>query len=304
MADRTTYIPWDQYLPDREQVIKIGTHNVIAYDFGVSNDAVLALNGGPGLPCDYLRDSHSFLKEFGYRFIAFDQLGTGKSDKPQDDALWTIQRYAQEVETVRSQLSLEKVHLLGQSWGGWLAVEYACSYPQNLKSLILEDTCADIPLLITELERLRGSLGPETVAMMKAHEAAGSTDHPEYLAAITLLDYRHVCRLKERPAPLIRSLNNMNKHIYTFMQGPNEFLYVGNLRNWSRIADVHQVQCPVLIIVGQHDEITPTCAIQMKYSFMNARVRVFNNSSHSPFYEEPDKFQSELVAFLNEVSGR
>lgn len=298
------YIPWDKYPPDREHIVTVGNHKVVVYDFGDGQEIVLALNGGPGLACDYIRDSHSFLKELGYRFIAFDQLGTGRSDNPQDNKLWTIERYAEEVECVRSALGLGKIHLLGQSWGGWLAIEYACKYSQNLKSMLLESTCADIPYLVSELERLRSALGPETVAMMLSHEAAGTTEHPEYQAAITLLDYRHVCRLKTRPAPLVRSLNSFNKAIYEYMQGPNEFLYVGNLKNWSRLSDLHHINVPVLIIVGQHDEITPACAIQMKYAFQNATVRVFHNSSHSPFFEEPELLQSEILGFLNHACNK
>jgi proline iminopeptidase len=118
--------------------------------------------------------------------VAFDQLGTGKSDRPEDPSLWTITRYVEETETVRKALGLGKVHMLGQSWGGWLGIEYALTYPENLQSLILENTAADIPHLISELERLRGALGSETVAMRLGLEAEGSLDHPEFQAAITV----------------------------------------------------------------------------------------------------------------------
>ena len=98
---------------------------------------LLLLNGGPGLPCDYLRDPHIPLANEGYRVIAFDQLGCGNSDRPEDPALWCISRYVEEVETVQKTLGLEHVHLLGQSWGGWLSIEYALTYPDAIRSLIL-----------------------------------------------------------------------------------------------------------------------------------------------------------------------
>ena len=196
----------------------------------------------PGLPCDYLREAHSFLADHGFRVVTFDQLGTGKSDRPTDESLWSITRYVEEVETIRTALDLGKVHLLGHSWGGWLAIEYAVHHGDKLKTLLLEDTVADMPHLISELERLRGALGSETIAMMQRHEAQGTITHPEYMAAITLLNYRHVCRLEEWPAPVKRSLDDWNMGPYMTMQGPNEFLYTGNLKDWNRVPDLHAHQ--------------------------------------------------------------
>src|SRR5215207_10308215 len=226
---------WGERAPDRAEDVAIGQHRVVTYSFGSGRDVVLLLNGGPGLPCDYLREAHSFLADHGYRVVAFDQLGTGAADRPTDPALWTIERYVRETEAVRQALGLGKVHLLGHSWGGWLGIDYALAHPEALKTLILEDTVADMPHLVLELERLRASLGPETVAMMQKHEAQGTYDHPEYQAAITILNYRHVCRLPEWPAPVKRSLDHWNMGPYETIQGPNEFLYVGNLKDWNRI---------------------------------------------------------------------
>ena len=132
------------------------------------------LNGGPGLPCDYLRDPLLPLVEAGYRVVTYDQLGTGDSDKPKDKSLWTIGRYVEEVETVRQALGLGRIHLLGHSWGGWLGIEYALTYPKALKSLILSNTCGDMPHLIERAGAPRAALGPETVAMMQRHEAEGT----------------------------------------------------------------------------------------------------------------------------------
>jgi proline iminopeptidase len=244
------------------------------------------------------------LIDHGYRVVAFDQLGCGKADRPTDESLWTIERYVEETETVRQKLKLGRVHLLGHSWGGWLAIEYSLTHPEALKTLILEDTVADIPHLISELERLRGALGSETVAMMQRHEAEGTIEHPEYMAAITLLNYRHVCRLAEWPAPVKRSLDDWNMGPYKAIQGPNEFLYVGNLKDWNRVPDLHRVKVPVLITTGQHDELTPACALRMKIHIPGAELVVFPNSSHMPFYEEPQLYYPALLAFLDKHKGR
>ncbi|MGV3550274.1 proline iminopeptidase-family hydrolase [Rhizobium sp.] len=289
---------WREIEPDERIVVDVDGHKVVAYSFGYGEDVVFCLNGGPGLPCDYLREAHSCLIDEGYRVVAFDQLGTGASDRPTDPALWTIGRYVEETETVRKALGLGKVHMLGHSWGGWLGIDYALTYPENLKTLILEDTVADMPHLVSELERLRAALGSETVAMMQKHEARGTINHPEYLAAITILNYRHVCRLPEWPAPVNRSLDDWNMGPYGTMQGPNEFLYIGNLKDWNRVPDLHRITMPVLITCGTHDELTPACAMRMKLNLPNAEMQVFENSSHMPFYENPAAYYPALVDFL------
>jgi len=281
------------------QYVDVRGYRIACYIAGEGEETILCLNGGPGLPCDYMRDPHLPLIEAGYRVVAFDQLGTGASDKPDDPALWTIDRYVDEVEAVRMGLNLGKVHLAGHSWGGWLSVEYCAYHANNLKSLILQNTCADIPHLRTELMRLREALGSETQAMMLAHEAAGTYDHPEYQAAITLLNFRHVCRLREWPAPVRSSLDRPNGVIYNTMQGPNEFLYTGNLRDWERLDVLRALDLPILIMVGQHDEITTACAARMRAAAPHAEIAVFPNSAHMPFHEEPEAFLSMLGDFLD-----
>jgi proline iminopeptidase len=296
---------WREMKPDERIEVRIaGGHRVIAYSFGKSDDTLLLLNGGPGLPCDYLREAHSCLVDEGFRVVAFDQLGCGAADRPTDKSLWRIERYVEEVECVRQALNLGRVHLLGHSWGGWLSIEYALTHPQALNTLILSSTVADIPQLSQELDRLRAALGPETVAMLQRHEAEGTYTHPEYMGAITVLNYRHVCRLMTYPAPVQRSLSDWNMAPYMEMQGPNEFLYIGNLRNWSRLADLPRITVPVLITLGHYDEQTPACAVRMKHALRDAELHVFPSSSHVPFYEEPALYYPVLRSFLGKHRSR
>jgi proline iminopeptidase len=279
--------------------IPVHGHEVVAYCFGTGPEVVFCLNGGPGLPCDYVRDSHSCLAERGYRVVAFDQLGCGASDKPDDPALWTLARYVEEVEMVRRHLDLGRVHLLGQSWGTWLGIEYALTYPRAFKTLILADGAANIPHLVSELERLRSALGHETVTMMQRHEAEGTIDHPEYKGAIDVLNYRHVCRLQEWPAALSASLNDWNMGPYMAIQGPNEFCYTGSIKDWNRVPDLHRIIQPALVLCGLHDELTPACSRLIHQALPNSRIKVFPNSSHMPFWEEPEDYFATLSAFLD-----
>ncbi|RUU23367.1 proline iminopeptidase, partial [Mesorhizobium sp. M6A.T.Ca.TU.002.02.2.1] len=175
----------------------------------------------------------------------------------------------------------------------------AHAYQENLQTLILEDTVADMQHLVLALERLRASLGPETVSMMQKHEAQGTYDHPEYMAAVTNLNYRHVCRLPEWPAPVRRSLDDWNMGPYATMQGPNEFLYIGNLKDWNRVPDLPRIKVPVLITHGEHDELTPACGLRMKLGLPQSELHIIPNASHMPFYENPAAYYPILLRFLS-----
>ena len=284
--------------PDHSRRIKVDDYEVVTYEYGDGEEVLFLLNGGPGLPCNYLRDPLLRMVSDGLRVVTYDQLGCGASDKPKDKSLWTIKRYVEEVEAVRQALGLGQLHLLGHSWGGWLAIEYALTYLDSIKSLVLSNTCGDMPHLIGELERHRAALGPETVAMMQRHEAEGTFEHEEYKAAVTLLNYRHVLRLADWPASVHASLDDWNMDVYGTMQGPNEFLYTGNLKTWNRIDDLARVTVPALVLVGQHDELTPACALRMHNALPNSQIKVFPNSSHMPFYEEPEAYFATLSGFL------
>lgn len=137
--------------------------------------------------------------------------------------------------------------------------------------------------------------------MMLRHEAEETFGHPAYQAAITLLNYRHVCRLDEYPAPLKRSLDEWNMDVYGTMQGPNEFCYTGNLKDWNRIPEMHRIEVPCLIINGEHDELPPSCGMRMHKVLPNSRISIFRNSSHTPLYEEPEKYSEVLLDFLKSL---
>jgi proline iminopeptidase len=284
--------------PDETRRVEVDGYTVVTYSWGQGDEVVFLLNGGPGLPCRYLVEPHLRLVDAGYRVVSYDQLGTGSSDRPDDPRLWTIQRHAREVETVRTTLGLGRINLIGHSWGGWLGIEYAVTYPDALKRFVIANSAGDIPHLVSELDRLRAALGPETVRMMQRREAEGSIEHPEYKAAITLLDYRHVCRLETWPEPLTASLADKNPQPYETVQGPNEFLYTGNLRTWNRIDDMAGIDVPCLVVVGAYDELTPACALRMHKALPDSRMAVFHNSSHTPFYEEPEPYFERLSDFL------
>jgi proline iminopeptidase len=289
---------WYRRAPDAIRRVPVAGHEVVTYSYGISSDVILLLNGGPGIPCDYLREPMIRMVDEGYRVIAFDQLGTGQSDRPDDISLWTIVRYAEEVEIVRNALGLGRVNLLGSSWGGMLAVEYALGHQDALNTLILDNTFADTQFQVSESRRLRAALGPETVAMMQSHEAEGTFDHPEYQAALTLLEYRHSCRLLEWPEPLLRSFGDWNRQVKMTLLGPRTFVFDGNLQYWNRLPDLPRLSVPTLVNAGMHDEVTPASAMRTARALPNAECHVYRNASHMPYYECPDEYFAVLTDFL------
>jgi proline iminopeptidase len=286
---------------DHVQRVSVHGHEVVAYSFGTGDEVLFCLNGGPGLPCDYVRDSHSILAGDRYRVVAYDQLGCGASDRPDDDSLWNLARYVEEVEIVRTSLGLGKVHLLGQSWGAWLGIEYALSHLDAFKTLILANGAANIPHARSESERLRSALGSETVAMMQRHEANGSLHHPEYKGAVEILNYRHLCRLQTWPEALMRSVSNANPAPFNAIEGP--FLFNGNIRDWNRVDQLHKIKQPALVTCGRHDALPPSCSMLMHQALPDSRIVIFEQSSHVPFWEEPELYFKVLRNFLDEHSG-
>jgi proline iminopeptidase len=290
--------------PDEFIRVRVPGGRVAVYSYGKGDEVLLCLHGGPGCTCDYVRDSHSFLADHGYRVVVFDQLGSGRSDKPKDNSLWKIPRFVEEVEAVRSTLGLGRVHLLGQSWGTWLGTEYCLEHLQNVKTYIIANGSGSVPQTVAELNRLRADLGAETVAMMLRHEAEGSTSHVEYTAAVTLLYHRHLCRADPWPLAVKRSIDGVNMDVYGAMWGPNEFCCIGSLKDWDRLPDMHRITVPTLILTGMHDELSPNCAMAMQRALPSAQLHIFKNSSHMPFWEEPAAYFGTLIEFLDSHRSR
>ena len=165
----------------------------------------------------------------------YDQLGGGRSDQPDDPSLWTIPRFAREVETVREALGLGQIHLYGQSWGGFLALEYALAYPANVRTLLLSNTAASGAQVVHEMTGLRMAFGPEFLSMMLKHEVVGDYTSPEYEEAVLRLYAHHLRR--STPFDLERSLAEFQEVVlplltdigpaYHGMWGPNEFVCTG-----------------------------------------------------------------------------
>lgn len=261
---------------------------------------VLCLHGGPGFPHDYL-EPLAELARAGRRVVFYDQIGCGRSSQPEDPSLWTIELFVEEVGAVRKALGLEHVHLFGNSWGGMLAMEYALTRPAGLASLVLSSAPASIPQWIVETGRLRSELPGDVQSVLDEHEAAGTTDDPAYEEATMAFLARHVCRLDPWPDPLMRSLTGLRHEIYNTMQGPNEFVITGTLKDWDISGRLGEIDIPTLVTSGSFDECTPLIAETVQRGIPNSEWVIFEQSAHVAFLEEPERYLEVVEGFLSQV---
>lgn len=261
---------------------------------------VLMLHGGPGVPHDYL-ESLEALAATGRPVIFYDQLGCGNSDRPDDPEMWTGGLFVEELGVVRQTLGLEQIHLLGQSWGGMLAMEYLLTRPAGIASVTIASSPSSMPLWVQEANRLREELPPEVQATLLTHEAAGTTDSPEYQEAMMAFYERHVCRVVPFPDFVGRALAQMGQQVYETMNGPSEFHVVGKIKDWDIRDRLGEIRLPALLTSGRYDELTPAQAEIVRDGIPGCRWVLFEESSHMPHAEEPERYLQVLDEFLTEV---
>ncbi|HWA90675.1 MAG TPA: proline iminopeptidase-family hydrolase [Rhizomicrobium sp.] len=275
-----------------------GGHSVWTKRIGHSPIKVLLLHGGPGFSHDYLECFEDFLPAAGIEMYHYDQLGCGLSDHPNDDRLWTVARYTDEVEAVRKGLGLENFILYGHSWGGILAIEYALKYGQHLSRLVISDMTAGIPDYVAHANAIRRALPTADQAVLAKYEASGKTDAPAYQAVMNKVYAEHVLRLKDWPEPVARCFAHANQHIYNVMQGPNEFVITGNLKNWSRWADLPKIKTPTLVMGAAHDEMDPEQIRREGRLIPGAKTWIGAKGSHLCMYDDQDAYFAALLPFL------
>jgi proline iminopeptidase len=276
-----------------------GGYNVWTKKIGSSPTKMLTLHGGPGFSHDYLECFEDFLPAAGIEFYYYDQLGCGYSDHPNDDRLWRIERYVEEVEAVRKGLGLEHFILYGHSWGGMLAIEYALKYPQHLAKLVISDMTASIPAYVQHAQALRAALPAADRATLDKYEKLNKTDDPAYQAVIDKIYAAHVCRLPQPwPEPIQRIFGKANQHIYNLMQGPNEFVITGNLKTWDRWADLPKIKTPTLVMGAKYDEMDPDQIRREGKLIPGAKTWISTRGSHMCMYDDQDAYFGALVPFL------
>ena len=265
---------------------------------------LLVLHGGPGATHDYLEPLEA-VATTGRRVIFYDQLGCGKSATPSNPSLWTVGLYVAEVDAVRQALGLDRVHILGHSWGGMLGMEYALTQPAGLLSLTVADSPASMRQWVAEANRLRAELPPDVQETLRKHEEAGTTDDDEYQEAMMVFYRRHVCRLDPWPDYVRRTFAHLaeNPEVYHTMNGPSEFHVIGTLKEWDIVDRLGEIRVPTLVISGRYDEATPAIAEPVHRGIPGSAWVPFEHSSHMPHAEEPERFIRVLDDFLARVEA-
>jgi len=240
---------------------------------------LLVLHGGPGSAHDAL-EGLAALSDQGRRVVFYDQLGSGESDRPDDPSLWTVETFIDQLRSVRDGLGLDEIHLVGSSWGGMLAVEYALTQPDGLASLVLNSTPTSAPRWADETARLAEGL-----------------DEGEFRR-------RYICRLDPEPEVLQRARAKFGKQVYETMWGPNEFTVTGTLQDWDVIARLGEIRVPTLITSGRYDECTPALVEPLHEGIAGSEWIIFEDSAHMPYLEEPERYLRVVGEFLERVEAR
>lgn len=287
-----------------------GTFNVWTKRFGNNpRTKLLLLHGGPGATHEYWEWMESFLPKEEIEFIYYDQLGSAYSDQPKDTSLWDLSRFVEEVEQVRKALGLNKdnFYLLGHSWGGWLATEYALKYQDNLKGLILSNMMASSPDYDKYAnEVLAKQMDPAVLATIKMLEAKGDFENPKYMELLMPNFYaKHICRLpmEQWPEPMMRAFNKLNREIYVIMQGPSEFGVAGKLENWDRKSEIKNIKVPTLAIGAKYDTMDPEHLKWIADEVENGSFLFCPNGSHMSMYDDQTTYMNGLIKFMKEVDS-
>ncbi len=286
---------------EHEGTLSFRGHDVWYRSVGDEHDGrlpLLILHGGPGATHRYLASLSDLAQ--GRRVVFYDQIGCGRSAHPADPGFYSAELFVAELDAVRAALGLREVHLLGQSWGGMLAMQYALEPRAGLASIIVADSPADMGHWLSEANRLRAALPADVQATLSAHEAAGTTSDPAYAAAVEVFYRRHVCRLDHWPPEVLETIHALETDgfVYNVMNGPSEFHVIGKLREWSILERLDRITVPTLLLSGAYDEATPAIVGSIAERIPHAEWVLFPASSHMPHVEEPLAFRCAVRGFL------
>ena len=269
---------------------------------------ILLLHGGPAMTHEYMECFETFFQRENFEFYEYDQLGSYYSDQPTDSSLWTNERFVEEVEQVRKAIGADSTnfYVLGNSWGGILAMEYALKYQENLKGLIISNMMASAPDYGKYAEEvLSKQMKPEVLAEIRDLEAKKDFANPRYMELLMPNYYNeHICRLKDWPEPLIRSSKHTNGTIYTLMQGPSEFGISGRLTNWDIKARLKEIATPTLMIGAKHDTMDPKAMEEQSKLVQHGEYLYCPNGSHLSMWDDQQIFMKGVIEFVKRVDAK
>ena len=270
---------------------------------------VLLLHGGPGVTHELYECFDGYFPNESIEYIYYDQLGSYYSDQPNDNRLWTNERFVEEVEQVRIALGCDSsnFYVLGQSWGGFLAMEYALKYQKNLKGLIISNMMASIPEYNKYAQTVLGpQMDPKILKQIQEIEKNNDFSNPKYNELLMKYYYtEHILRkpLEEWPEAVNRCFKHINPNVYVFMQGHSEFGITGNasLKNWDVKNRLKTLTIPTLVIGAKYDTMDPEHMKWIANEVQNGRFLFCPNGSHLSQYDDQKVYFKGLIQFLRDV---
>jgi L-proline amide hydrolase len=267
--------------------------------------AAILCHGGPGATHDYL-EPIAELQRFGRACVLYDQLGNGRSDHlpDADPSFWTPELFERELTALAAHLGIDgRYHVIGQSWGGMLALLHGITRPAGLLSLVVADSPASVADFAAGANELLDQLDPDIVETVRAGERSGETSTPEFQAAVMAFYKRHVCRVDPWPDYVLRSFEAMEADptVYGTMNGPTEFTVVGSIKDFDITDRLGEIEVPVLLVSGEHDEVRPHVVEAIHERLRDSQWELFADSSHMPHIEEHERFLEVVEAFLERV---
>jgi len=278
--------------------VTVNGYKLFYRTFGTGSNILLCLHGGPGATHQYLLSLEK-LGDDKTKVVLFDQLGVGRSEKPKDMSLFTIEQGAEDVEGFRKAMNLGKVNLYGSSYGGALALQYALKYQHNIKKMIIAGGLASVPEAVAEMNRLKTLLPNGVQETLAKYEARWAYLHPEYLKAVEVFYRNYFCRLPQWPREVTDSVNDLSIPVYWTMNGPNEFTIIGNLKNWDITEMLPEIKVPTLVTVGRYDEVTPKVAETIHKGIKGSKLVIFEKSGHLTMWDEEESYRKTIRDFIS-----
>ncbi|MFC2060338.1 proline iminopeptidase-family hydrolase [Chloroflexota bacterium] len=262
---------------------------------------LLTLHGGPGAPHDLLEPLEGLADERPVVF--YDQLGCGNSDKPDDTSLWTIERFVEELGQVRAALGLEKVHILGQSWGTMLATDYMLTKPEGVVSLVFSGPALSASRFTQDTRAYLSELPEDVQKTIRESEANGDFGSEEYQDAMMLFYRLHLCRVEPWPDYMNRTFEKLGHSVYEYMWGASEFTVTGTLKDYERVDRLKEITIPVLFTCGRYDEATPATTKFYQSNLPGSEVAILEDASHAHHIEKTEEYLQVVRDFLRRAES-
>jgi proline iminopeptidase len=268
---------------------------------------ILLLHGGPALTHEYMECFEKFFTREGFEFYQYDQLGSYFSDQPKNDDLWRVERFVDEVEQVRQAIGADgqNFYLVGNSWGGILAMEYALKFQQHLKGVVVSNMMASAPAYGRYANAvLAKQMDPKILAEIRQIEAKKDFNNPRYMELLIPNFYhKHICRLEVWPDGLQRAMDHVNGHIYTLVQGPSEFGIGGRLTNWDITNRLKEISVPTLMIGAKYDTMDPKAMEAQSRMVQRGRFLFCPNGSHLSMWDDQEIFMNGVIKFIKDAAA-